>query len=153
MSSCLYLHPSGFQVAASFVDFIICCYTPPLWLIVCFYVCTYLFFFSPPWTFEHHSFVRLCITTFFFCAPLLPSVLSLPPLSLSWFGNALGFSEWWWLLRKLNDLVVRLTAFSKNQFKQPHNSSVKSAIRAQDYSHSDGLHSCERFKLWNTAVR
>lgn len=81
MSSCLYLHPSGFQVAASFVYFIICCYTPPVWLIVCFYVCISLSF-----SFLRRGLLSImvvldCVSPLFFLCPT-SSFCSVPSSSL-----------------------------------------------------------------------
>jgi len=74
-------------------------------LFLCLYIS--LIFFSPLWTRSTGVVWDSMSPRVFFCAPLPPSVPSLPSLFLSWFGNALGFSNWWWILKKLNDPLVR----------------------------------------------
>lgn len=124
-------------LSASFCCLLYCLpLAPPVWLIVCFYVCTSLIWFSPPWTWSATVVLDCVSLRFFFYAPLPPSVPSLPPLSLSWFGNALGFSEWWWILVKPWRPFGPITGpfFFKYPYKQPNNSVVNSVQRALDYT-------------------
>lgn len=150
LPACICIQPVS---AASFIYFIICHYTLPVWLIVCFYVCTYLSF-----SFLRHGLLSItvvldCVLPLFFLCPTssfcsVPSS-SLPVLIWKCFGLQ-------WMMVVTEEIkwpCGPIHSLFKKPFDQPHDSLVTSAVRARDYSHSDGLHSGEQFELWNTAVR
>lgn len=67
---------------------------------------------------DHQCCVRFCITTFFYfllCAPLPPSVLSFPPLSLSWFGKCFGLQR----MMVNNEEVKGPYGLLNGSFRQP----------------------------------